>query len=76
MTIRSDADIYAATLNGDQAISHEMGDGTRGWVQLATGSITINGEEMRRGDGLAIREGGRLEMSRGDGAELLYFEFA
>ncbi|MGB6229900.1 MAG: pirin family protein [Litorimonas sp.] len=75
MTIRSDADIYAATLTGEQALDHEMGRGTRGWVQLAEGSVTVNGEPMRRGDGLAIHESGRLEFRDGEGAEVLYFEF-
>lgn len=75
MTIRSDADIYAATLNGDQAITHAMGNDTRAWVQVADGSVTVNGQVLRRGDGLAIREAGRLEFRDGDAAELLYFEF-
>lgn len=75
MTIRADADIYAATVNGDQAIDHAMGDGSRGWVQVANGSVTVNGEALRRGDGLAIQDAGRLEFRDGDDAELLYFEF-
>jgi len=75
MSIRSDADIYAATLQGDQLITHDMGDGTRGWIQVATGAVTVNGEPLRRGDGLAIRKSGRLEFSDGDNAEFLYFEF-
>ena len=76
MTIRSDADIYAATLKGDQRIDHAMADGSRGWVQVARGSLTVNGQDLRRGDGLAIRESGRLEFEKGDNAEVLYFEFA
>lgn len=75
MSIRADADIYAATLTGDQSIDHAMGDGTRGWVQVARGSVTVNGEALRRGDGLAIRDSGQLEFRDGDDAELLYFEF-
>ena len=76
MTIRSDADIYAATLKGDQSIDHAMADGSRGWVQVARGSVTVNGEALRRGDGLAIKKSGRLEFRDGDDAELIYFEFA
>lgn len=76
MTIRSDADIYAATLKGDQSIDHAMADGSRGWVQVARGSVTVNGEALRRGDGLAIKKSGRLEFREGEDAELIYFEFA
>lgn len=76
MSIRADSDIYAATLQGDQQIDHEMKDGARGWIQLATGTVSVNGQALRRGDGLAIRGSGRLEFRHGDAAELLYFEFA
>ena len=76
MAIRADADIYAATLKGDQRITRNMADGSRGWVQVADGSVTVNGENLRRGDGLAIRESGRLEFTDGDAAEVIYFEFA
>lgn len=76
MTIRSDADIYAATLKGDQVIDHAMADGSRGWVQVARGSVTVNGEALRRGDGLAIKKSGRLVFRDGEDAELIYFELA
>lgn len=76
MAIRADADIYAATLQGDQQIDHEMKDGARGWIEIATGAVSVNGQALRRGDGLAIRGSGRLEFRDGDAAELLYFEFA
>jgi redox-sensitive bicupin YhaK (pirin superfamily) len=53
-----------------------MVGGTRGWVQIATGAVTVNGEPLRRGDGLAICKSGRLEFRDGEDVELLYFEFA
>lgn len=75
MSIRADADIYAATLRADQTIDHDMAPSARGWVQVARGAVTVNGQALRRGDGLAIRDSGRLEFRGGDDAELLYFEF-
>jgi redox-sensitive bicupin YhaK (pirin superfamily) len=76
MSIRADANIYAATLQGDQQIDHAMADGARGWIQVAKGAVTVNGQPLRRGDGLAIRDSGRLEFRDGDDAEFLYFEFS
>jgi len=76
MAIRADANIYAATLSDAQTISHDMVDGTRGWIQVAGGSVTVNGQALRRGDGLAIKQSGRLDFSDGDDAEFLYFEFS
>ncbi len=76
MAIRADADIYAATLDGEQQITRDMAPGSRAWVQVARGSLSVNGQALRRGDGLAIREAGRLNFADGADAELLYFEFA
>lgn len=76
MSMRADADIYAATLTESQSIRRTMEEGARGWVQLAQGSLTVNGQALRRGDGLAIRNSGELSFERGEDAEFLYFEFA
>ena len=76
MEIRADADIYAATLDGAQSVTRDMAPGSRGWVQVARGSLSVNGESLRRGDGLAIRESGRLTFDAAEDAEILYFEFA
>ena len=75
MSIRADADIYAATLNTSQEIVRDMPQGRRAWIQVANGSLSVNGEKLRRGDGLAVREAGRLTFADGDEAEILYFEF-
>ena len=76
MSIRADADIHAATLDGEQSITHRMADGARAWIQVARGNVSVNGEHLRRGDGLAVRESGVLEFTDGEDAELIYFEFA
>lgn len=74
MAIRADSDIYAATLKGDQEIRFDMTPGRKAWVQVAQGNVTINGEDLREGDGLAIEEAGILHFTKGDEAEFLLFE--
>jgi len=34
----------------------------------------VNGQPLKKGDGLAITEAGRLNMSNGDNAEILLFD--
>lgn len=75
IAMQTSADIYAATLSGDQTITHNMADGSRGWIQVARGEVTVNGHALRRGDGLSIRGSGQLSFSAGIDAEFLYFEF-
>ena len=75
MAIRADADIRAATLDGEQVLEHDMSAVSKGWVQVVRGNVAVNGQPLRRGDGLAIRESGRLSFTDGDDAEIIYFEF-
>lgn len=74
MKIKADADIYAATLGGDQKISFEIPEGHKAWIQVATGAVSVNGTALSRGDGLAISQSGLLEFSGGENAEFLLFD--
>ena len=74
MRIRADADIYAATLNADQAIEFDMTDGRAGWVQVARGQLSVNEIELKEGDGLAISDAGKIKFAKGENAEFILFE--
>lgn len=74
MHIRADTDIYAATLTGDQTIDVDLSAGHHGWVQVARGSLSVNGVELHRGDGLAIEDHGRVTFSAGRDAEIIFFD--
>ncbi|MEO1040918.1 MAG: pirin family protein [Pseudomonadota bacterium] len=69
-------DVYAATLNGDQTISYDLPEGRHAWIQVAEGSLTINGESVRRGDGFAVLDPGTITLSQGEDAEILLFDLA
>jgi len=74
MRIKSDADIYAATLNGKQVIETNLPEGHVGWIQVARGTLSVNGQSLSEGDGLAIKKGGRLAFTDGKDAEIVYFD--
>lgn len=74
MHIRSDADIYAATLNGGQVIDFDIQPGNQGWVQIARGALSVNGTRLERGDGLAIEDYGRVTFENGEDAEFIFFD--
>lgn len=74
MLIHADADIYAATLDGGQRIETALPEGHKGWVQVAKGAVIVNGESLRKGDGLSIPKAGRLVFEKGYRAELIYFD--
>lgn len=76
MIISADANIYAATMSAGQEIEAELPAGRQGWVQMARGTVSVNGQRLNEGDGLAIEEPGQLNFTEGEGAEFLLFDVA
>jgi redox-sensitive bicupin YhaK (pirin superfamily) len=76
MTTQADASIYAATLEGGQKISTDLKAGRKGWVQVANGSLNVNGIALTKGDGLAIEGSGSLIFDQGSAAEILFFDLS
>lgn len=74
MQIKANADVYAALLDGSECIDFDLHVGRRGWIQAARGALSVNGQALSEGDGLAIDDSGRLYMSDGDNAEFLLFD--
>lgn len=74
LAMRADALIYAATFRGDETAETILPEGHKGWIQVARGSVDVNGTKLHAGDGLAVNAGGRLVFSQGRDAELLYFD--
>ena len=77
VTIHRDVDLYA-TLPGDGGtVTHELAKGRIGWVQVAQGTATLNGEELRPGDGVALDAGATIALTgTSDDAEILVFDMA
>ncbi len=74
MTTQADASVYAATLRGDQTITTDLAAGRKGWVQVASGALNVNGVVLSKGDGLAIEGSGALTFTDGQDAEFLFFD--
>ncbi len=77
VTIHRDVDLYA-TLPGDGGtVTHKLADGRIGWVQVAQGTATLNGEELRPGDGVALGAGETIALTGTSGdTEILLFDMA
>lgn len=76
MRTEADASVYVATLDGDQEVNVMLALSRKGWVQVADGSIKVNGQTLLKGDGLAIDGEGLLSFSGGVKAEFLFFDLA
>lgn len=76
VTIHQDVNLYATLLGNGDAVTHELAPGRGGWVQVARGSVTLNGETLSEGDGVAITTPGALRLEGAEDAEVLLFDMA
>lgn len=74
LKVKADTDVYAATLTGDQSIDFNLSAGRNAWVQVASGSLTVNGQAIQQGDGLAVTEAGLIKLNNGEDSEFLLFD--
>jgi len=74
VTIQRDVDLYATLLAAGETVSHVLPAGRIGWVQVARGAATLNGEQLQAGDGVAVETSGRLTLAGTDDAEVLLFD--
>ena len=74
VTIRQDVDLYAGVFASGDKVTHDIVDGLIAWVQVARGSVRVNGLDLAEGDGLAIEDVRALELEGIDDAELLVFD--
>lgn len=74
LNVRQDARVYAGLFNGDEQASITLQSGRYAYVHVATGSIELNGEPLKEGDGVRVREETALHLARGVDAEVLVFD--
>src|SRR4029077_6883175 len=70
LTVHQDVDVFAATLDG-ATISHDFRPNRYGWLQVARGTVDLNGQTLHAGAGAAIEGGGRGNLRGGGGGLLL-----
>jgi hypothetical protein len=75
--IRTDAEVAAARLEPGASLTAPLHLGN-GWLQVARGALTINGEPVAQGDGVAITAESQvnLQADAKSGAEILLFDLA
>lgn len=74
MPINTNALVYAGLFAEGDALTHELAEKRGAWVQVVDGEVTVAGETLRQGDGAAITDADRLELSFGADTELLLFD--
>jgi redox-sensitive bicupin YhaK (pirin superfamily) len=76
VTINQDARVYASLMQAGQSNTHDLDQDRHAWLQLARGSLKLNGADLSTGDGAGISEESRVEISAAEDSELLLFDLA
>jgi redox-sensitive bicupin YhaK (pirin superfamily) len=76
VTIHTGAAIHAGFFDGAESAELPLAADRHAWVQLARGSLEVNGRKLEAGDGAALSGETSVRLERGSGAEVLVFELA
>ncbi|MFB3779421.1 MAG: pirin family protein [Bryobacteraceae bacterium] len=76
LSIRQDVCVLASVLEPGQSVARTIAPGRHAWVQVARGSITLNGSPLEEGDGAAVSDVQHLEITGRTPAEILLFDLA
>ncbi len=74
LTIRQDARLFLATMDGDREVSHEIPSGRHAWVQVLRGGVSLNGLSLSAGDGAAVAAESQIAFRADGPSELLLFD--
>jgi redox-sensitive bicupin YhaK (pirin superfamily) len=74
VTVHQDVSLFASILDAGNEVEHKMDEKRYACIQVARGSITMNGEKAQQGDGLVITGESELSIKAQEPAEILLFD--
>lgn len=74
LKMNQDAKVLTTSLDAGKEVSYELGPKRYGWLQVARGSIELNGTVLNAGDGAAISEERKLALTAKSDAEAILFD--
>jgi redox-sensitive bicupin YhaK (pirin superfamily) len=76
LKIRQDNELYATVLGAGDSVKHALKPERHAYVQVARGSVKLNGQQLVEGDGAAISAEKAVELTGVKDAEVLLFDLA
>lgn len=74
LKVRQDTRVYAGLFDGAESATLTLPANRYAYIQVARGSVTVNGQRLNEGDGARVRKVDSLSFSDGDKAEVLVFD--
>jgi hypothetical protein len=76
LVVAQDVSLYGSVLSAGTSLTHELAPGRHAWVQIARGSVSLNGTALRAGDGAAVSAEPALALTATEPSELLLFDLS
>ena len=76
VTIHQDAPVFATILEPNMSVTHQPGPDRYTWVQVARGTLKLNDNYLKQGDGAAVSDESSLTLVGTEPAEVLLFDLA
>ena len=73
VTIHQDAKVYAGLFSSAERALHSLAAGSKAYVHLARGKLTVNAHNLQAGDALKT-DAASIEFRDGENAEVLLFD--
>ena len=74
VALNQDVNLFASILDAGQEVERAMDPARYGWIQVARGSISVNGEDAGQGDGVVVVAESSLKIEARENAEVLLFD--
>jgi redox-sensitive bicupin YhaK (pirin superfamily) len=76
VSLHADARLYAGLFDGGETATLSLEAGRHAWVQVARGTVRVNGQDLEHGDGMALVEERAVTIEGVADAEVLVFDLA
>ncbi len=76
LSIHQDALVYASLLDAGASVEHRLRPGRGAWLQVVDGAVSVNGQDLKAGDGAAIEEVPAIAIAAQTASEFLLFDLA
>jgi len=74
--LNQDVALFASILDAGQEIERGIDPARYGWIQVARGSVSVNGENAGQGDGVVVVAESDLKIKAQEDAEILVFDLS
>ena len=72
--VHQDLRLYASVLDAGADVTHRLAGDRQCWIQVVSGELTVNGVDVRAGDGVAATDADELAIGANSEANFLLFD--